>query len=490
MPTTTVNFLTVVHKKSGGVSIAFPDICKTPSPAGGTPVPIPYPNIAFSKDTANGSTTVKVDGESIMLRGSNFSTSVGDEPGTAGGVLSQINKGKALPLTFSFDVMVDGDFVFRQFDLMLQNANPPPNTPPGVLLQAPLLVPFPWLNLPQWTVTWSKGEAKCGDDVEIVVSSAGGDPGYWLSLNVVRGLLMLPVAYFVSELKGGTTRIPWVTQTGPSPKNQVRLDVLAFGAGEFAKTSSPLMITVPEETREAGTKKQRSVPQVTPVLQPDGTYTYVQGTGMWGWDYGFDLEIKDGAFKVTGRIKLVARGGATFGDTEKNAWKAEIEAIWTRKWREHRKACKRGRDCRCFGGCCLFPVVVECLFVDSGEFAEVEVWSGNPDTYLDAAGHVHDKWWNSGTWFMERCGHEGNQAGVRAHEFGHTLGLYDEYRTGAIYLPTDASGNVSGPPPYPNVAGSLMGPNGTEIKKNHLDEFHAWFLEKANGDYEREPLLP
>ena len=141
MPTTTVNFLTVVHKESGGVSIAFPDVCKTPSPAGGAPVPVPYPNVAFSKDTANGSSTVKVDGNPIMLLGSSFSTSTGDEAGTALGVLSNRVKGKAVPLTHSFDVMVDGDFVFRQLDLMLQNSGSPANTPPGVELQAPLVVP-------------------------------------------------------------------------------------------------------------------------------------------------------------------------------------------------------------------------------------------------------------------------------------------------------------------------------------------------------------
>ena len=155
MPTTTVNMLTVVHKKSGGISTAFPDICKTPTPAGGTPVPVPYPNIAFSKDTANGSTTVKVDGQSIMLLKSNFSTSTGDEPGSLGGIISQIVKGKAQPITASFDVMVDGDFVFRLFDLMLQNANPPPNTPPGVLILAPLTPYIPWLNPPKWQVRWS-----------------------------------------------------------------------------------------------------------------------------------------------------------------------------------------------------------------------------------------------------------------------------------------------------------------------------------------------
>ena len=487
MPTTTVNFLTVVHKQSGGTAIAFPDVCKTPSPAGGTPVPIPYPNIAMSTNTADGSTTVKVDGNPIMLRGSNFSTSMGDEPGTLLGIISNKIKGKAIPLTFSFDVMVDGDFVFRLFDLMLQNGGPPPNTPPGILLQAPLFVMIPWLIPPNWTVKWSKTELKCGDDVNIELNALTVDAGSWVSITVSRAPLELPVSYFVSPLNPGLTLIPWVTQTGPYPKNKVQLDVFAFGSGEYAKSSSPLMITVPEETRQAGSKKQRSVPQMTPVLQPDGTYTYTQGTGTWGWDYGFDLEIKAGVFTVTGRIKLVAKGGATFGDTEKKAWKQEIEAIWTRKWREHRKACKRGTGCKCWGGCCLFPVLFECLFVDSGEFAEVEVWNGNPDTHGFTSGS-HNKWWNSGTWFMERCGHEGNQLGVRAHEFGHTIGLYDEYRTGAIYVPTDASGNATGQPPNADVPGSLMGPSGTGIKKNHLDEFHTWFLSKANDDYEREPL--
>lgn len=45
-----VNNLSVVHKSSSGVTIAFPDVCKTPTPGG--PIPIPYPNIAKSSDTA------------------------------------------------------------------------------------------------------------------------------------------------------------------------------------------------------------------------------------------------------------------------------------------------------------------------------------------------------------------------------------------------------------------------------------------------------
>ena len=52
-----VNSLSVVHKSSNGVTIAFPDVCKTPAPGG--PVPIPYPNIARSSDTAKQSRRTK-----------------------------------------------------------------------------------------------------------------------------------------------------------------------------------------------------------------------------------------------------------------------------------------------------------------------------------------------------------------------------------------------------------------------------------------------
>jgi len=87
-----VNNMSVVHKGSGGKTIAFPDVCKTPSPAG--PIPIPYPNIAKSSDTAKGSKKVKCDGNPICLKDSNFSTSTGDEAGSAGGgVVSNKTKG-------------------------------------------------------------------------------------------------------------------------------------------------------------------------------------------------------------------------------------------------------------------------------------------------------------------------------------------------------------------------------------------------------------
>ncbi|WPB76890.1 DUF4150 domain-containing protein [Archangium violaceum] len=130
-----VNKLSVVHKDSSGTTIAMPDVCKTPSPGG--PVPIPYPNIAQSSDTAKGSKTVSVEGNPICLKDSNFSTSSGDEAGTAGGgVVSSKTKGKAEFVNYSFDVKVEGKNVARALDLMLHNDK---NTPPAPLLQPPVI---------------------------------------------------------------------------------------------------------------------------------------------------------------------------------------------------------------------------------------------------------------------------------------------------------------------------------------------------------------
>jgi len=137
--TVNVNSRTVVHASSNGIATAFPDVCKTPSPGG--PIPIPYPNIAQSSDTSQGSRQVKVDGNPIMLQGSVFATSTGDEAGSAGGgVASNTVKGKAEFVAYSFDVKVEGKGVPRLGDMMLQNKQSSPNTPPFPEVQPPLVV--------------------------------------------------------------------------------------------------------------------------------------------------------------------------------------------------------------------------------------------------------------------------------------------------------------------------------------------------------------
>jgi hypothetical protein len=142
MPATAnANDLTLVHAGSSGVAMCFPDVCKTPTPGG--PVPIPYPNVAQSSDTADGSTTVKVDGNPIMLKSSSYGMSSGDEAGSAQGVVSNKIKGKATPVNVSFDVKVDGKGVFRLTDPMQSNCGNPGNGQNPANVQPPNpVVPF------------------------------------------------------------------------------------------------------------------------------------------------------------------------------------------------------------------------------------------------------------------------------------------------------------------------------------------------------------
>jgi hypothetical protein len=137
MPVTVgVNNLSVVHQSSNGVTIAFPDVCKTPAPPA-PPIPIPYPNIAKSSDTSKGTKKVKCDGNSTCHQDSNFMMSTGDEAGSLLGIMSNKIKGKAEFVNFSFDVKFEGKYVTRALDLMLHNDK---NTPPFPLIQPPVIV--------------------------------------------------------------------------------------------------------------------------------------------------------------------------------------------------------------------------------------------------------------------------------------------------------------------------------------------------------------
>jgi hypothetical protein len=113
---------TLVHKGSTGFAkCTAPDVCKTPSPGG--PVPTPYPVIvSMSSDLENGTTTVSADGgNSCAIKGSDFSRCTGDEPGTAGGVKSNVNMKEATWILYSFDVKMDGGNACRKSDKMMMN---------------------------------------------------------------------------------------------------------------------------------------------------------------------------------------------------------------------------------------------------------------------------------------------------------------------------------------------------------------------------------
>ena len=116
---------------AGGMSSGFPDVCKTPSPAG--PIPIPYPNMAMMNQASAGTCTkkVKVVNKPALTSKSKVPMTSGDEAGSAGGVVSSKIKGEAMFIKTSMKVKFEGNPAAFQTCMMGQNGKPF-NVPAGI----------------------------------------------------------------------------------------------------------------------------------------------------------------------------------------------------------------------------------------------------------------------------------------------------------------------------------------------------------------------
>lgn len=137
------NNMEISCKAGSGKSIcAFPDVCFTPPQTPATPpgVPIPYPNTGMDSDTSDGSRTVKISGQEVMLKNkSYFQRSTGDEAGCAPkkGVVTSKNMGKVYFNAWSMDVKVEGENVVRHLDITTHNhASFPGNSPTWPFIDA------------------------------------------------------------------------------------------------------------------------------------------------------------------------------------------------------------------------------------------------------------------------------------------------------------------------------------------------------------------
>ncbi|MCU7817078.1 MAG: DUF4150 domain-containing protein [Candidatus Thiodiazotropha sp. (ex Rostrolucina anterorostrata)] len=126
------NDLEIACKAADGMSnAAFPDPCFSPPPPNGGWVLVPYPNTAFAKDLANGSTTVFISGLPVAKKDVSFiKTSTGNEPAAGPkGKKTGVKKGKAYFTSWSMNVKVEGLNVCRHTDSMTHNhASWPGNT--------------------------------------------------------------------------------------------------------------------------------------------------------------------------------------------------------------------------------------------------------------------------------------------------------------------------------------------------------------------------
>jgi hypothetical protein len=117
---------------AGKVIAAFPDVCLTPPPPPAGPIPVPYPDTSFSKDMKEGSKTVLIGGQEVMLKDQSFykTSPLGNEPATKGqgaGVASHVITGTTYFVAWSMDVKFEDQNVDRHTDLTTSNHNPMEN---------------------------------------------------------------------------------------------------------------------------------------------------------------------------------------------------------------------------------------------------------------------------------------------------------------------------------------------------------------------------
>jgi hypothetical protein len=104
----------------GGVDMAFPDVCLTPTPAG--PVPIPYPNIGAGPMRVPPYPKVLWMCTPAHNMSSVCPLTNGDNAGLATGVASGMVMGPARKVTAAFTVLVGGMPATRCTSVTIQNS--------------------------------------------------------------------------------------------------------------------------------------------------------------------------------------------------------------------------------------------------------------------------------------------------------------------------------------------------------------------------------
>lgn len=167
-----------------------------------------------------------------------------------------------------------------------------------------------------------------------------------------------------------------------------------------------------------------------------------------------DKNEQYGAYRTRcGNEPLAGDGNLTAG--EKTALKNAIERHFTQKMVLHRSGCGRneeGCNCPIARKCCKIEIQVQVHFYNWNDAAA----PGTDVNYWNGSGRA-----NAGNWFSRDFPREKE---VFAHEVGHLIGFYDEYRPDGAW----------GPSPWQHSnRGALMN-SGTRLETYYFNEYATW----------------
>ena len=109
--------------KAGGMTLAVPDVCKTPTPGG--VVPMPYPNSGMLNTADGVIEKVLIDSKEVVVESSTIAHTQGDEAGVQGGIQSSTDMDESTYKQYSSKVIADGKkMVFATARSVHNGSNP------------------------------------------------------------------------------------------------------------------------------------------------------------------------------------------------------------------------------------------------------------------------------------------------------------------------------------------------------------------------------